>query len=272
VCSNEAVVVRAQLLKLIGERKGEQHVGAGLQGQVQIGLLGDLRAQRIDDRQPAALSHRGADLAHQMQIGDGCIVAPHDVERGVRRRLRSDAGYRTIGARPGLAAHPAAQGPAIELAGAQPMEEAQRHAVHRQHAVRARIVQRHHRLRAEALDHRRHASMNLVEGFVPADLLEPARATRPRAPQRPVQPAGAVCELGAVTRYLVADDPFRVRQRVRAAHLYDAVSLHLHDETAGVRTVEGTDAGVFQDRHDRLQNDVGHSVGAGGSAKEPIFA
>src|SRR6266851_5811825 len=114
--------------------------------------------------------------------------------------------------------------------------------------------------------------MDLVERFVPADLLEPARATWPRAPQRPVQPAGAVCELGAVTRYLVADDPFRVRQRLRAAHLYDAVPLDLHGEAAGVRTIEGTNTGMFQDRHDRLQNEVGHSVGTGGSAKEPIFA
>jgi hypothetical protein len=220
---------------------------------VQIGLLGDLRAQRIDDGQPAALSHRGADVAHQMQIGDRRIVAPHDVERGVLRRLRSDAGYRTIGARPGLAAYPAAQGPAIELAGAEPMEEAQRHAVHRQHAVRARIVERYHRLWAEALDHLRHASMDLVERFIPANPLEPARAARPGAPQRPMQPVGAVCELGAVTPHLVADDPARVRQRVRAAHLYDAVPLHLHGEAAGIRTIEGTDTGAFQDRHDRLQ-------------------
>src|SRR5579864_7357236 len=205
-----------------------------------------------------------------MQIGDGRIVAPHDVERGVRRRLRSDAGYRTIGAGPGLAAYPAAQGPAIELAGAEPMEETQRHAVHREHAVRARIVERHHRLRAEALDHARHASMDLVERFGPADPLELARAARPGAPQRPMQPVGAVYELGAVTRHLVADDPVRIGQRGRAAHLYDAVPLHLHGEAAGIRTIECTDTGVFQDRHGRLQSEVGHSVGAGGSAKEPI--
>src|SRR5207302_4190697 len=41
-------------------------------------------------------------------------------------------------------------------------------------------------------------------------------------------------------------------------------------EAAGVRTVEGADTGVFQDRHDRLQDEGGHSVGARRSAKEPI--
>src|SRR2546430_14015051 len=124
------------------------------------------------------------------------------------------------------------------------------------------MVERPPRWRPEALAPRRRASMDLVKRFGPADPLEPARAARPRAPQRPAQPAGAVYELGAVTRHLVADDPVRVRQRVRAAHLYDAVSLHLHREAAGVRTVEGADTGAFQDRHDRLQDEVGHSVGA----------
>jgi hypothetical protein len=98
------------------------------------------------------------------------------------------------------------------------------------------------------------------------------RAARPGAPQRPMQPVGAVYELGTVTRHLVADDPVRKGQRSRAAHLYDAVPLHLHREAAGVRTIERTDTGVFQDGHDRLQSEIGHSVGAGGSGKEPMFS
>src|SRR6266851_3726013 len=58
------------------------------------------RSARVEICRPAGGTPAGAPLrpsALQMQIGDGCIVAPHDVERGVRRRLRSDAGYRTIG-------------------------------------------------------------------------------------------------------------------------------------------------------------------------------
>src|SRR5260221_3797058 len=93
----------------------------------------------------------------------------------------------------------ATQCPAIKLAGAEAMKETQRHAVHRQHAVRARVIQRHHRLRPEALDDPGHTLADLIERLVPADPLEPARSARPDAPQWPMQPAGAVYELGAVT-------------------------------------------------------------------------
>ena len=49
-------VERAEPFQLRGERPCQQYVGAGQQLQVQIGLLGDLGAQRIDDNQPAALA------------------------------------------------------------------------------------------------------------------------------------------------------------------------------------------------------------------------
>jgi len=122
---NKREVVRPEPLQFCGQCECEQHVGAGLQCQVQLGLLGDLCAQRVDDDEPAALALRFPDLANQMQVGDGRVVAPDDVERGVRRRLRPDAGHRAISAGPGLAAHGAAECAAIKLGGAQPMKKPQ---------------------------------------------------------------------------------------------------------------------------------------------------
>ena len=53
---DERVVERAQAFQFRGQRPGEQHIGAGQRRQMQVGLLGDLGAQRIDHDQPAALA------------------------------------------------------------------------------------------------------------------------------------------------------------------------------------------------------------------------
>ena len=79
---NETVVVRAKLVQLDRKRQSEQHVGAGSRCQMQVRLLGDLAAQRIDHHQPAALALGRPDVAHEVQIGDGGVVAPDDVELG----------------------------------------------------------------------------------------------------------------------------------------------------------------------------------------------
>src|SRR6202043_1376760 len=65
------------------------------------------------------------------------------------------------------------------------------------------------------------------------------------------QAARAVHELGRVMRDLVADDAVRIGQGLRAAHLGDAALVHRDGETAGVRAVEGADAGALE-THVRL--------------------
>ncbi len=92
VRGDERRVQRADPFQLGRQRPGQQHVGAGQQRQVQIRLLGDLGAQRIDHHQPAALALRPADAAHQMQIGDRRVVAPDDVQ--LARARRTPAGSR----------------------------------------------------------------------------------------------------------------------------------------------------------------------------------
>ena len=92
---------------------------------MQIGLLGDLGAQRVDHHQPAAFTLRPADAAHEVQIGDRRVVAPDDVELGVLGEFRRAPGDGAVSAGPGLAPHPAAQAAAIDDAGAELMEKAQ---------------------------------------------------------------------------------------------------------------------------------------------------
>ena len=125
------------------------------------------------------------DLPHQMQIRDRRVVAPHDIELRVRRRVRADARHRAIGPGPGLRAHRAAHRAAIEQRGAELVEEAQRHAVHRQHAVRARRSSAASRPagRACAITSG-HARMDRVERLVPRDALEAPGAARAGAPHR----------------------------------------------------------------------------------------
>jgi hypothetical protein len=58
---------------------------------MEVGLFSDLGAQGIDDNEFAALPQTHADLAHEMQVGDRRVVAPHDRELGVLGRLGADA-------------------------------------------------------------------------------------------------------------------------------------------------------------------------------------
>ena len=91
---------------------------------MEIRLLGDLGAQRVDDRQPGALPLRPPDKPDQVDVRHRRVVAPDDIELRMLGEFRRAAGRRAISARPGLAAHPAAQRPSVELACAEPVEEA----------------------------------------------------------------------------------------------------------------------------------------------------
>ncbi|MFN9938655.1 MAG: hypothetical protein ACK56I_04195, partial [bacterium] len=108
---DEARIMRAEIAQRIGQREAQHHVGSGMELDMQIGLLGDLRAQRIDDGKPAARAACLRHLAHQVQVGDGSVVAPQQGELRHARCLRPDAWRRAIGADPGLGPHAAAHGP-----------------------------------------------------------------------------------------------------------------------------------------------------------------
>src|SRR5205807_8891256 len=99
-----------------------------------------LGAQRTDARQPAAAPLGAPDAADEVHIRNGGVIAPYKVELGVLGKFGRATRHRAIGPGPGLAAHPAAQGAAVKLARAEPMEEAQRHAIARQETMRPGTV------------------------------------------------------------------------------------------------------------------------------------
>ena len=58
---------------------------------MQICLLGNFGSQRINDHEPPALALSCPYLANEMKVGDGGVVAPHNVERSVGSGLGPDA-------------------------------------------------------------------------------------------------------------------------------------------------------------------------------------
>ena len=138
---------------------------------------------------------------------------------------------------------------AIKLAGAELVEEPRGHAVAGEQAVRAGVVERRDRLRAPAVDHRADARVDFVQRRVPGDALERAGAFRAGAAQRMQHALRAVHEGGHVLRHLVADDASGERRGFGAADLDDALVLDRDAEAAGVGTIEGADAGAFDDSH-----------------------
>ena len=105
------------------------------------------------------------------------------------------AWHRAIGAGPGFAAHAAAHARGDRAGCAKPVEEAQRHAVAGQHAVRAGIVQRHDRLRSPALDHLADAR----RGSRPAPASQEMRSNCPE-PFGPVRRSGCSSRCGPCTK------------------------------------------------------------------------
>ncbi len=217
--------------------------------KMQIGLFGDLGAQRIDHHEPATFAFRLAHAAHDMQVGDGRVVAPHDIEFRVLGKLRRASGNGAVGAGPCLAAHAATHGAAIKLRRAELVEEPRRHAVAGEQAVRSGVVQRRHRLRTPAVDHRADPRMDFVQRRIPRDAFELSGAFRAGAAQRMQQALRSVHEGRHVLRDLVADDTSGERRRFRTTHLDDPLVLDSDAEAAGVRTIEGADAGAFDDSH-----------------------
>src|SRR6202040_3651247 len=182
-------------------------------------------------------------------VGNGRVVAPDDIELGGLGKLGWTSGDRAIGPRPCFAAHAAAQGAPIELSGAQAIEKPRGYAVSGQQAVRAGIVQWHHRLRTPAVDDLVDPLVDFVERRVPRDLLELVRTFRPEAAQRMQQAPRSVHELGHLPSHFVADDPGRVGRRIRPAHLYDTVIGDADAQAAGIGAIESANAGAFLDGH-----------------------
>src|SRR5262249_2612735 len=119
--------------------------------------------------------------------------------------------------------------------------------------MRAGIVERHHRLRTIAVDHRDDPAVYALDRLRPADAGEPPGPPRAGAFERMQQPTRPMNKLLGAVCNLVADHSFGIGQRPRAAHLDDAAVGNRHREAAGVRAIEGADAESLRYRHDQLR-------------------
>src|SRR5438093_842881 len=219
---------------------------------MQVGLLGDLDPSRIDDDQLAAGLAHAADDRRQVQVRPRHVVAPRHHQPRVRDLLGPDAGGGAERAQPRLGADAAAQWAPVEQRGAHAVEEAQVHRAAGQHAVRAAVVQRHHRLRAVLGDDRAHPRVDSVERLVPGDAHEAVLALGAHALERGADAPLAVDELRERLRHLGADHAFRVGVRARAADADDPRVLHGHREAAGVGAIERADTGMLGFHRARL--------------------
>ena len=242
---DERAVERAAPLELGGQRPAQHDVGAGPQRQVQVGLLGDLDAARVDHDQLAAGAPHALDQRRDVQVGPGDVVAPGDHEPRLRDLLGPDAGRGAEGPQPGLRPDTAAQRSAIEQRRAHAMEEAQVHRATGQQAVGSRVVERHHRLWAVLGDDRADPRVDRVERLVPRDAREATVALGPDPLERRAQAALAMHELGERARHLGAQHAVGERVGARAADADDARVLDGDREAAGVGAIEGADASVL---------------------------
>jgi hypothetical protein len=127
------------------------------------------------------------------------------------------------------------------------VEEAQRHRVAGQHAVRASVVEGQHGPGSITRNDLRDARVNQLECVVPGDPLEPARALRADTPLREAHAVRPVDELGVGLRHLGANRPVREGIGPRPAHSNHALVGDAHREAARIRTIERTDTGLLYD-------------------------
>ncbi len=141
VALDEAAVEAAASLQLGGQGPRQDHVGAGLERDVQIGLLGDLDPLRIHHHDLGAVAPGGIDDGRQVEVRPRDVVAPRDDQLGHPRLLGSDARGRPKGSQPRLTPDATAEGGTVQERSAELVEEAQVHGRIGEHAVGARIVE-----------------------------------------------------------------------------------------------------------------------------------
>ena len=212
---------------------------------VKVRLLGDLRPPRVHDDELGAGPARPVDHGHEVEVRPRHVAAPGDDQLRVLGLLGANARHRTERPDPRLRPDAAAQGAAVQQAGAEPVEEAEIHRAAGEQAVRPGVVERQDRLRPVSGDHGRKSVMDDVERLGPRDPLEAPFALGADASERRLEAALAVDEAWVRLRNLGAEDAGRVGVRTRAADRDDALVLDRDGQAAGVGAIERTHAGTL---------------------------
>ena len=198
--------MRTAPLQLRCQAERQHHVGSRVDRDMQVGLLGDLDPLRIDYHQLRVLLTLGRiDRPHQVQVGDGDVVAPDHDQVGMLQLFRRHAGCGAEHAGIGRAADDPAKLTPRQEGCAELVKEAPVHGATSQLAMRPCIVERQHRLRAMLLYSLGEAGVDQIQCLVPGDRLELTSAARAGPFQRAGQTVRAVHEFGVVAGDLVAD-------------------------------------------------------------------
>jgi hypothetical protein len=211
-----------------------------MQGEMQVRLLGQACAARIDDDQASAALLRFLDVRDQVDARDGGVHAPHDDEVGVGVVLVGDPRHLPVQAG-GRAARRGGANRSQQPRRAEAIEEARVRRILREIAVRSAVGEREDSLPAAAFAHGLQARRHEPERLIPRRPAElpftlAARAdARVRNPGLPVQVLRVPPDLGA-------NVAARDRVLLAAADGDDSSVGHRDVETAGVGAIEGTGA------------------------------
>src|SRR5207302_7288222 len=111
--------------------------------------------------------------------------------------------------------------------------------------MRPGVIERQHGLGAVALDDGSDTITNGVQRLIPGGPLELTLPFGADALQRIAQSIGAMDKLGITVGHLGADSAVSNGIDFRSPHGEHVITGHGYCETAGIRTVERTDAGLL---------------------------
>src|SRR5437879_3217568 len=111
--------------------------------------------------------------------------------------------------------------------------------------MRSGVIERQHGLGAVALDYASDAIMNDVQRLIPGGALEVTFPFRADTLEGISQAIGAMHKLGITVGHLGAEGAVGNGIDLRSAHGEHLITGHGHGETAGIRAVERTDAGLL---------------------------
>ena len=151
--------------------EGEGDVGAGANGDVPVGKRGGAGLVGVDDDEARAVAAGLFDEGPEMNVVAVDVGAPGEDELGEAEVFGGHAELFAVDVVPRNAAGFRADG-AIELAGAEAMEEAAIHGAVAEHADGARVAVGQDRFGAMGVGDVLETCGDCVEGFVPGDALE----------------------------------------------------------------------------------------------------
>ncbi len=218
--------------------EGDRQVGAGLYGEVQVGLPCHGGRARVEHHDVGALIAGLLEERHQVDARHTGVHAPDDDHLRRRVVFVADRRHLAVEAKVGGAGWRRAHG-AQQPRGAEPPEQDGIGVVLRHEAVRAAVTERQNRLCPVVLPGLAHLAGDQLQRIVPGDALELARALGAAPYRRIQQPVVAVDAL-VEAPHLGADVAVGDVVVVRPIDLRDAARAQCHVERAGVWAIERT--------------------------------